>query len=169
MTKKPVQDSPKSVFVAVDSFFTKHQKMFFWISIGLFTLTSLLLFNVRVSEGGDDSTYIIRALNLWNKGTYPTYQGPVYPMGLSLIAGIGGLKLGLLKVTSLVFLVGFLVLFYRSFKNRISNTTLFLTLLLFSVNSFVAYFSSQTYSEALFMLLQIPVFLLLFNYSDRQT
>ncbi len=169
MTKKPVQDSPKSVFVAVDSFFTKHQKMFFWISIGLFTLTSLLLFNVRVSEGGDDSTYIIRALNLWNKGTYPTYQGPVYPMVLSLIAGIGGLKLGLLKVTSLVFLVGFLVLFYRSFKNRISNTTLFLTLLLFSVNSFVAYFSSQTYSEALFMLLQIPVFLLLFNYSDRQT
>ena len=130
--------------------------------------TSLLLFNLRISEGGDDSTYIIRAYNLLKEGVYPSFQGPLYPMFLSLVIGITGIKLGLLKLTSLLFMGLFFFFFYKAFKNRIEPVVLYPVLFLLSVNSYVLYFSSQTYSEALFMALLGLFFVYFFKFIDSQ-
>jgi hypothetical protein len=155
-------------FKRVNSFLSNNGTVFFWLTFALSILTSLLLFNLRISEGGDDSTYIIRALNLLNDGTYPSYQGPIYPMFLSVIMSVAGMKLGFLKLTSLLFMGLFFYLFYKAFKNRIEPVILYTVLLLLSVNSYVLYFSSQTYSEAMFMALLALFFVFIFKFLDLQ-
>ncbi|TRX71047.1 glycosyltransferase family 39 protein [Carboxylicivirga sp. M1479] len=135
----------------------------------VFTLFSALLFNMRVSEGGDDSTYIIRAVNFIKEGRYPSFQGPVYPMFLSLVIGVFGVNLGILKLSSFVVMLASMWGFYKVFKQRIRYSLLFATLLLASVSSYYVYFTSQTYSEGLFILLQLPVFALTFRIYDKGT
>ncbi len=129
----------------------------------LFTLMSFLLFNMRVSIGGDDSTYIIRAVNFIKDGSYPSFQGPVYPMFLSVFVGLFGIKLGMLKLTSFVLILGSMYGFYRAYKGRVPYSLLFLSMLMLSVSSYFIFFTSQTYSEAIFLALQIPVVILLFK------
>ena len=147
---------------------TQHQKQIIAGILSLFTLLSLLLFNLRVSEGGDDSTYIIRAVKLINEGAYPSFQGPLYPLFLSAFVALFGVKLGLLKLTSLAALLAGVLVFYRIFRTRISYTLLFTSLLIICASSLFIYFTSQTYSEAFFFLLQLSVFALLFNeYEDK--
>ena len=46
------------------------------IAVAIMVLTALvgmLLFSVRLDEGGDDSNYICRALDLVADGTYPNF------------------------------------------------------------------------------------------------
>ncbi len=163
--------SASDAFTIVEVWCAKHQLLLIGLILGLFSFLSLLLFNLRVSEGGDDSTYIIRAVNFINDGTYPSFQGPLYPLFLSLFVGLFGIQLGLLKLTSFALMLVSIWLFYRIFRQRISYTLLFATLFISSLSSFYIYFSSQTYSEALFILLQLPVFGLVFKLieSDSQS
>ena len=154
------------MYPAIEAWCAKYQKAIIGCIMAAFALMSLLLFNIRVSEGGDDSTYIIRAFNFIKDGSYPSFQGPIYPMFLSIFVGIFGIKLGLLKMTSLVLMLISIWLFYRIFRNRIQLVLLFSTLLISGLSSFYIYFSSQTYSEALFILLQLPAFALVFWLSD---
>lgn len=148
---------------------TKHQK---WLITGImctFTLFSLLLFNLRVSEGGDDSTYIIRAVKFINNGTYPSFQGPLYPLFLSVFVALFGIKLSILKASSFAVMLLSVWMFYKFFRKRISYTLLFAMLLLTSVSSYYIYFTSQTYSEALFIFLQLPIFALVYAvYEDNK-
>ena len=169
MAKKKVVDesSTKNVLSQIDGFLEQHKAIAIGTILGLFTLFSLLLFNLRVSEGGDDSTYIIRAVNFLKEGTYPSFQGPLYPMIISLVVALFGIKLGILKFSSLVFMLGSMWLFYRTFAERIRYSILFGTMLILAVSSYFIYFSSQTYSEALFLFLQLPIFLFLFKDLER--
>lgn len=160
---KKVAETNTDILTKVEDWVSNHQKKVICLIIGVFTLMSLLLFNLRVSEGGDDSTYIIRALNFINAGSYPSFQGPLYPIFLSLFVGVFGIKLGLLKMTSLLLMVISLWVFYRVYRERISFTLLFSTLLITSLSSQYIYFSSQTYSEALFILIQLPVFAIVYS------
>lgn len=148
----------------MDAFFDKHTKVIFWISLVLTALFSFLLFTLRVSEGGDDSTYIVRALELVKQFKYPSFQGPLYPLVLSPFIALFGIKLPLLKFLSLLFMVLHLIFFYKSFKSRISSLVLVTTLLIISANSYILYFASQTYSEAFFMFLQSMLFYFFFEY-----
>ncbi len=155
-------------FKGIEEWCSTYQKGIILGILSIFSLFSLLLFNFRLSEGGDDSAYIIRAVKFINEGAYPSFQGPLYPLLLSVFVGLFGIKLGILKLTSFVALLGGVVLFYRIYRTRISYTLLFTTLLLLCVCSSFIYFTSQTYSEAFFFLLQLPVFGLLFNeYEDN--
>ena len=129
----------------------------------LFSIMSLLLFNLRVSIGGDDSTYIMRAVNFLQEGTYPSFQGPVYPLFLSIFIGVFGIKIGLLKFTSFALMLLSMYGFYKIFKDRIPYWMIFTTMLMLSGSSYFIFFSSQTYSEALFLALQILIFLVLFK------
>ncbi len=156
------------VFLTLNSLLKRNKSLLFWSAFAISIFTSLLLFNLRVSEGGDDSTYIIRAYNFLKEGTYPSFQGPVYPMCLSVVMSVTGIKLGLLKLTSLLFMGIFILLFYKTFKNRIEPVIIYPTLLLLSINSYVLYFSSQTYSEALFMALLGIFFVYFFKFLDSQ-
>jgi hypothetical protein len=82
-TKTKSSAAPKDLLDIIDQFFEKRSKTFFYISLGLTILFSLLLFDVKVGIGGDDSTYILRAYEFIKEGVYPGYQGPLYPMLLS--------------------------------------------------------------------------------------
>lgn len=136
------------------SFFDQYSNVIFWVLMAATTVVSLLLFNFRIDEGGDDSTYICRAIDLLNEGRYPSYQGPLYPMFLSVVIALFGTKLAMLKTTSLLFIIAGQIAFYKILKGHIGIRLLFGVLLLLSVNSWYLFFASQTYNEALFILLQ---------------
>ncbi len=147
----------------IESWLRDRSALIFYILAGVFVVLSFLFFNVRVSITGDDSTYITRAINFWSSGKFPDYQGPLYPIVLSLFVGVFGMNVILLKLTSFLFLLGSFVCFYKTFKDRISYTSLFFTMGIMSLSHYFLFFSSQTFSEAFFMLIQIGMFYYVFK------
>lgn len=146
---------------------TERSNMLFYILLAVYILFSFLYFNVKPSIAGDDSAYIVRAIKFIDSGRFPIYQGPIYPLFLSLIIAIVGMNLLVLKLSSLAFMVGFIILFYRTFKGKISYISLFYTVGVLSISHLFLYFSSQTYSEALFLFLQAILFYLIFKSVTR--
>ncbi|MFO8000763.1 MAG: hypothetical protein R6U46_05930 [Marinilabilia sp.] len=147
-------------------FLERNHTILLILVFAIYVITSFFTFNVRISEGGDDSTYIIRALDLLEEGKFPKYQGPFYPIILAGVIALSGTSIILLKITSWVFLTLALLLFFRTFHKRVSNIVLWGTLLILIVNHHFLYFGSQTYSEAFFMLLQGIFFLYVFHTID---
>lgn len=137
-----------------DSFFARKAKLFYIISLALTVLLAGLLFDVKVGNGGDDSGYILRAYQFIHHFVYPSYQGPLYPFVLGPFILVFGINLPLLKLLSLVSLLVSILFFYKAFNKRIPGFILAATLLLSSINYFVLFYASQTYSEAFFMMLQ---------------
>ena len=163
-TKKPEEIKIKLDFLErLDQFFDSKGKLFFLVSLFFTLLFSLSLFNFRVSEAGDDSAYIFRAFELVKDFTFPSPQGPLYPMFLSIFIWIFGLNIALLKSLSLVSIIFHLFFFYRAFKGRVSGLLLVSVVLIVSFNAFVLYHASQTFSEAFFLFLQAGFFLYFFN------
>ncbi len=148
----------------IDTFFEKKQNLLFRIFLAVSFLFTLLLFNLKVSVGGDDANYIIRAYDFIHDFKYPAFQGPLYPMILSVFVGIFGINLPVLKFFSTLLLTGHFVAFYYAFKNKIPASILFSTLILISLNTFLLFYGSQTYSEALFMFMQMMFFIFFFKY-----
>lgn len=163
--KKPISTEnsiPQIDFLdALNVFFKKIAPLLFWLGLGMTILFSLLLFDLKVSDGGDDSSYIVRAYEFIKNGVFPTFQGPLYPMMLSIIVLFFGIKVGLLKFFSLIAISAQYYFLHKTFKNRIPEAILYPVLLIISVSSSLLYFSSQTYSEGFFMFLQ-ALFLFLF-------
>ncbi len=116
----------------IDTFFEKNQNLLFRIFLAVSFLFTLLLFNLKVSVGGDDANYIIRAYDFIHDFKYPAFQGPLYPMILSVFVGIFGINLPILKFFSTLLLTGHFVAFYYAFKNKIPASILFSTLILIS-------------------------------------
>ncbi len=166
------QNQPKGKSILLDekieSWLADRSALFFYILLGAFVLFSFLFFNARVSITGDDSTYITRAINFWQSGKFPTYQGPLYPIVLSLFVGMFGMNLILLKLTSFGFLLTGVLVFYKSFKKRVSYTSLLFSVGIISVSHYFLFFSSQTFSEAFFILLQSVFFLYVFKVIDHE-
>ncbi|SMO51252.1 Dolichyl-phosphate-mannose-protein mannosyltransferase [Saccharicrinis carchari] len=161
MRKKNKESLPEPF--RLESWLIQRANSLFYLLLAVFVVFSFLYFNVKPSIAGDDSSYIIRGINFLESGIFPTYQGPVYPLLLSLIILLAGMNLLVLKLSSLVFMVGFIIVFYRTFKEKVSYTALFYTMAILSVSHLFLFFSSQTFSEALFLLLQAGLFYLLFK------
>lgn len=153
--------------IKIENWLTKNSTKAFTLLLVVFISFGFLYFNARASIAGDDSTYITRAINFWQDGTFPNYQGPLYPIVLSLFVGLFGANLVLLKISSTIFMVIFFIFFYKSLKNRVSYTILFFTLTILSISHYFLYFSSQTFSEPLFLALQSLLFLLV--YKNQET
>ncbi len=81
--KTNVNSNTSDLWDMLDKFLEKKAKVLFIGSFILTVLFSMLLFEVRVSLTGDDSTYIIRASRFFHDGTFPTFQGPLYPIILA--------------------------------------------------------------------------------------
>ncbi|HAF28871.1 MAG TPA: hypothetical protein DCG75_07470 [Bacteroidales bacterium] len=163
-SKKNENEHVKSDFFdKLDKFFDSKGNVFFWVSLFFTLLFSFLLFNFRVSEAGDDSAYIFRAFKFVKEFQYPSFQGPLYPIFLSVFIWIFGLNITMLKSLSLVAIIFHLYFFYRAFKGRVSGFLLIYVMLIVSFNSFVLYHASQTYSEAFFLFLQALFFFYFFN------
>lgn len=124
-----------------------------WVVTGVAALMAFLLYDFKVSEGGDDSAYVSRAFDLLKIGRFPSFQGPIYPIFLSGLIGVFGLKLQLLKISSAVFMVLFFHWAYRLLRTRIPIVALFPAFALAALSPMLLYFASQTYSEAFFLLL----------------
>jgi len=163
MDKKNVQTESKSDFI------TLHANAIAYILTAITFVVGLLLFNVRVDEGGDDSTYITRAIDLVESGTYPTYQGPLYPIFLAIFVSLFGAKLMLLKFTSLILVVGAQYLFYRMLKGRVGYRAIFAIMGMMSINSIMLFFGSMTYSEALFTVIEYLFLGTLMRCADKPT
>jgi len=142
----------------LDTFFQKRLNFFFWTGIILTSVFTLLLFDVKVGPGGDDSAYISRAYDFLKEFKYPTFQGALYPIVLSPFIAIFGINLTILKFLSTIFLIVASIYFFKAFKNRIPSSLLVIAFLLASYNYYMLYFGSQTYSEAFFMMLQALFF-----------
>lgn len=153
----------KDLLDKLDLFLENRRSIIFLVSVAFSVLFSLLLFSIKMSEMGDDSGYILRAFKLLEYGEYPSFQGPFYPMFLSLFITLFGVNIILLKLLSLVFVLLGLIFFYKSLKDKIPNSILIPSFVLSAINYYILFFSSQTFSEALYLLLQSLFFYVLFR------
>ena len=144
----------RKIIDILDDHFSRNATVYFVICLLLNIIIGIYLFDVKVSTGGDDSGYIVSAKQFLEGDSFPGWHGPFYPMFLGLLIAIFGVKVVLLKVFSLLFIIGHFIFFYYSFRGRLSSTVLVFTSLIISINSQILYFASQTYSEALFLFLQ---------------
>ena len=140
-----------------------------WIVTGISFLIAFLLYDFKVSEGGDDSAYIFRAYDLIHQGTFPSFQGPLYPMFLAVIIAIFGLKIQLLKISSLICMVLFFFLTYKLLKNRVPKVALLGSLLIAALSPMFMYFSSQTYSEVFYLCIQTGMIVYFLKYYSENT
>lgn len=123
--------------------------------VALTAVMALLLFNARMSEGGDDSSYICRALDFLADGKYPDYQGPLYPLFLApFIALGGGVSVVGLKFTSYALVVAGQAAMWLALRHCVSRRLLLSVMLLMACNLWFVQFGSLTYSEPLFIVLE---------------
>jgi hypothetical protein len=156
--KKNTPPPAKDILDSLDNFFLKREKFVLYIGLFLTILFSLLLFDVKVGPGGDDSAYIQRAYDFVHSFAYPGYQGALYPLLLSLFIWLFGIKLILLKFLSLIFMAVSMYFFYKAFSKKVPQSLLAISFILLSFNYYLLYFSSQTYNEAFFMMVQAIFF-----------
>ena len=157
----------KDLISGLDTFFDKNKERIFYFSLLLTVVLGIYLFDVKISEGGDDSSYIVSAKKFLEGVSFPTWHGSFYPIFLSLPMLIFGVNLVAFKIISFLLIVGHLVFFYLAFKNRVSSTLLSMVVVITAVNSYLLYFASQTYSEALFLFLQSLVIFVFFHLMDN--
>ncbi len=168
MAKKQAHAKPKlTLFEMIDGFFEKRLSLFFILSVVLTAVLGFYLFEVRISEGGDDSGYIESAKKFMDGVAYPGFHGTFYSIFLSWVMRIVGFKIFLFKSTSYLFLIGHLFFFYYTFKGKISSTVLVMALLISSVSSELLYFGSQTYTEAMYLFLQSALFYLIIRHYNE--
>lgn len=163
--QKPKKDKPEKTFAEkIENFFEKNIKYIFILSLFFTILFSFLVFNVRIHEGGDDSGYIEMGYNFIKGKSFPSWHGELYAIFLGILIGIFGLKVFILKLSSLVFIVLQLVFIYLAFKNKISSIILAFTLLITSTCYNILFHSSQTYSEAFYIFTQAFLIYLTYKY-----
>ncbi|MDR1055304.1 MAG: hypothetical protein LBL90_05670 [Prevotellaceae bacterium] len=171
-SKKTNEVLSLSLFDCSDNFLQKYAWRIFWFIFGITLICGALLYDPRISPSGDDSGYIMRAYDFYKNFTFPSYQGPLYPMILSLITAIFGISLFPLKLISMLSILAFMYITFIAFRNRIPYLLLFSILLLTSTNSHILFYASQTYSEAFYMFMQsfvILIFALYFIDERKET
>ncbi|MBN2481223.1 MAG: hypothetical protein JXB19_05755 [Bacteroidales bacterium] len=144
----------------IDRFIEPRLSLILIVSLFLTIFFGAFLFDVKISTGGDDSSYIEMADNYLKGISFPTFHGPLYSMFLSLPILIFGVHVVMLKLFSFVFVIGHLIFFFYTFRKHFSPGLFALIMLIVSVNSAILYFASQTYSEAMYMFLQSLIILL---------
>jgi hypothetical protein len=157
----PSKKEASTLFSSLNNWLEKKSTVLVFIIFGVSILFSFLLFNARMDIGGDDSSYILRAYDFLHKGQFPSFQGPFYPIFLSIFISFLGINVVFLKVLSVICNFIALLFLYKSFKGRVPAFVLFSVLIIIAVNTYILGFASLTYSEAFFMALQ-GVFLFYF-------
>ena len=153
----------KDLFGKLNTYLDQRLSWIIWVIMGVTFVFSLLLFDSRVSLSGDDSFYIIRASDFIHSFKYPGFQGPLYPIVLSLWVAVFGISLVPLKFFSLLLIMGFMYLFFKAYRSRIPSLLLVAILSCMSVNSFILYYGSQTYNEAFYLFMQMLLILVFFR------
>lgn len=146
--------SEASMLDRMDQWLEKNGKRALLIALSLTTLVSLLLFDLKIDEGGDDASYLERAVNFLRSNEWPGYQGPLYPLVLALPISLFGLNLAITKILSVVFASLTVWFTYLTFRNRIPNVVTFCLMGLFTLSYSIQKYSSLTYTESFYFFLQ---------------
>jgi hypothetical protein len=154
----------KTLFDRLDSYFERKHRVISGIIFGLSILFSILLFDAKINMMGDDSEYIMYGYKFANDFAFPGYRGPLYPILLSPFIALFGINIVLLKLLSVILLVGSLFFMYKTFYGRIPALILFSSLTLLGANSFLLFYSSAVLSEPLFLFVQTLLMLLFCKY-----
>lgn len=133
-------------------------------------LFAILLFDVKISEGNDDSMYIEAAWNYAQNftGYFHSANAPLYPMFLGLVTKITGLNLIVYKIINTLFYLLFLTLLYRACAGRIADAVLLPVMMICATNSHLIYYASQTYTEIPFLMLFSLFLVLFFQLYEKQ-
>jgi len=168
--KASTSGDAKDLFSKLNVYLDNRLSWLIWVILGVTFVFSLLLFDSRVSLSGDDSFYIIRASDFIHSFKYPGFQGPLYPIVLSVWIAVFGISLVPLKFFSLILIMGFMYLFFVAYRLRIPSVLLVTILACMSVNSFLLYYGSQTYNEAFYLFMQMLLVLVFFrSFIDNET
>ena len=108
-TKK---DNGYSIFFHLNNYLKTKSPQVLVISCLLAFIFGILFFNPNISIGGDDAGYIHRAFDFVDKNIFPTFQGPLYPLILSIFISIFGINLLVLKGLSLLFVICHIWIFW---------------------------------------------------------
>jgi hypothetical protein len=135
-------------------FFEKNDRWLVYVHLAVAALVSFLLFDIKVTEAGDDSAYIQMTYNLIKYGRLSNLQASGYAMFLAIFYSIFGLNLAIFKLLSILCVLGSIYFTYRAFSGKIQGYILHVALFLTSVNYLIGFYASTTFSEPLFMLLQ---------------
>ncbi|MEW6469721.1 MAG: hypothetical protein AB1458_12390 [Bacteroidota bacterium] len=158
-----------SIFERLEAWFGANNRKLFRITCIVTLLLSILHFNARISEGGDDSTYIYHgykyAQDFFNH--FFTFNAPLYPMFLALPIKLFGINLVVLKLISVIFYFFSVWFFYKAFERRVPYLVLYPVIFFLALNSYMHYFASQTYNEAFYLFLQSLFFYYFFRLWDK--
>ncbi|MFA6922641.1 MAG: hypothetical protein WC223_00160 [Bacteroidales bacterium] len=174
-TKKQKSDGRKNIkttvnpdFIAkAENYFTKNNKIYFWISLISIIIIGVLLFNVKIDEGGDDSGYIVAAKDFIDGKQFPTWHGSLYPIFLSLPMLFVGVNVAFFKIISFFLIIGNLILLFYTFKSKIPSSILVFTIVLTAINCHILFYASSTYSEAFFLFMQILTIYFFFKLIEK--
>lgn len=158
-----------TIFEWLERYFEKRKNLFSILITGIAALFAILLFDVKMSTGFDDSMYIESGYN-YAKDFFGFWHGanaPLYPMILALPIKLFGINVILLKSLSVIFFVLGIYFNYKAFVGRIPYTILFLSLLIVATNSAFLAHASLTYTEAFFSMIQGLFFLSFFKLTDH--
>ncbi len=167
--KPPLAAKTKSsLFDRWEESLKKNQTKFLFITLGISLLFSALLFDVKISELNDDSLYIEGGFNFAEDIHHAfTANAPLYPLILSIPIKLFGINLILLKSISVLFTLLHLWFLFLAFRNRIPYLVIFPVLFILSVNSFIHYFASLTFTESLYLFLQAVFLYVFFRVYDK--
>ena len=152
--KKVSSSNKKGMLDSINDWLEVHHKKVFYTLLFFSSLFTLLLFDSKVTLGGDDSSYIERAFTFLKEGKFPYFQGPGYPVFLSLFVKMFGINIVALKFVSVFCQFGFVWVTYLTFRKRIPYLVLFALIAFISFNGFIQYYASQTFTETFFLFIQ---------------
>jgi hypothetical protein len=141
-------------------------KNFFLITICIGVALAILNFNARISEAHDDSLYIEAGYRFVHE--FPNYfytaNAPMYPMFLALLTLAVGTNLIVFKCFSLLFFVLGAIFYYKALDGKVPPVLKYFILAFLCINHLIIYYSSQTFSEAFYMLIQALFFYFFLGY-----
>lgn len=161
---KKLKTQPLSFFERIENHLQKNDRFYFWFIFAITGIISLLLYDPRVSLTGDDSGYILGANSFIKDFHFPGSQAALYMVALSPVTYFFGTALFPMKMFSLLSMLGFMYFTFKAFRHQIPASILIPVLALVSVNSYVLYYASQTYSEAFYMFMQSLFIYVLFRF-----
>src|SRR4051812_32218236 len=158
--------SPTNTLYERLAHYFKRKKLFTVIILtGVFL--SVINFNARISEAHDDSLYIEAGYRYVHEfpNYYYTSNAPMYPMFLALLTLAVGTNLIVFKLFSMIFFVIGAILYYKAIDKKVPEVLKYFVFVFLCTNHLIIYYSSQTFSEAFYMLVQAIFFYYFLNYN----
>ncbi|MBA3665928.1 MAG: hypothetical protein H0W61_17250 [Bacteroidetes bacterium] len=159
--KKSIQNTVSlSSYHKLNRYLELKKSRLFWLILLIGVFLSFMNFNARISEAHDDSLYIEAGYRYIHEfpNFYYTSNAPMYPMFLALLTLLFGTNLIAFKLFSMIFFIIGAILYYKALDKKVPEILKYLVFGFICTNHMILYYSSQTFSEAFYMLVQATFF-----------